>query len=135
MPHITEPEIVAPITIHPAFEKAGHYFDVKIVHAPVDPVTKKVTPAAMEALITPNTIALCVSAPQYCHCIVDPVEEVGKVAKRRGTSMAATTMLRHFRLDLGCSFEVSPSVFANCHFNRPPTARGRLLWRIYSSMD
>ena len=28
---------VAPITIHPAHEKAAHYFDIRIVHVPVGP--------------------------------------------------------------------------------------------------
>lgn len=27
---------VAPITIHPAFEKAASYFDVKIIHVPLN---------------------------------------------------------------------------------------------------
>eukprot|EP00750_Incisomonas_marina_P026956 INCI6050.5.p1 GENE.INCI6050.5~~INCI6050.5.p1 ORF type:complete len:630 (+),score=111.76 INCI6050.5:85-1974(+) len=83
-PHITQPEILCPITIHPAFEKAGHYFDVKVVHAPVNPQTKQVDVKALEALISPNTIAICVSAPQYCHCVIDPVEEVSKIAQRHG---------------------------------------------------
>jgi len=34
-PHIKHPEMVAPITIHPAHEKAAEYFDFKIVHVPV----------------------------------------------------------------------------------------------------
>ena len=31
-PHITKPEIVAPTTIHPAFEKAAMYFNLTVVH-------------------------------------------------------------------------------------------------------
>ena len=27
---IARPEMVAPLTVHPAFEKAAHYFDVKV---------------------------------------------------------------------------------------------------------
>lgn len=27
---------VAPVTVHPAFEKAANYFDVKIVHVALD---------------------------------------------------------------------------------------------------
>lgn len=34
-PQITHPEVVAPITIHPAFEKAAHYFDISIIHVPI----------------------------------------------------------------------------------------------------
>src|SRR5690606_20541588 len=30
-PQITKPEMIVPVSIHPAFDKASHYFDVKIV--------------------------------------------------------------------------------------------------------
>ena len=33
--------------------------------------------------ITPETIALLCSAPQYCHGIVDPVPELSELAVRR----------------------------------------------------
>ena len=33
-PHIKKPEIIVPVTTHPAFNKAGHYFDIKITHIP-----------------------------------------------------------------------------------------------------
>jgi glutamate/tyrosine decarboxylase-like PLP-dependent enzyme len=72
-PHITRPEMVCPITIHPAFEKAGHFFDVKMVHAPVDDATQRVDLASLKALITPNTIAIVVSAPQ---CVQQQVASV-----------------------------------------------------------
>jgi sphinganine-1-phosphate aldolase len=35
-PHITKPEVVASITVHPAFEKAAAYFDLKVVHVPIN---------------------------------------------------------------------------------------------------
>jgi hypothetical protein len=34
---ITSPELVVPCTIHPAFDKAAHYFGVKILHAKMGP--------------------------------------------------------------------------------------------------
>ena len=34
-PWITEPEVIAPVTIHPAIEKAAHYFGFTIKHVPV----------------------------------------------------------------------------------------------------
>ena len=33
-PKATRPEIVLPTTAHPAFDKAGHYFGVRLVHVP-----------------------------------------------------------------------------------------------------
>lgn len=35
-PHITKPEILAPISIHPAFEKAAGYFGLEVVHTDLD---------------------------------------------------------------------------------------------------
>lgn len=33
---------VAPVSIHAAFDKAAHYFGMKLVHVPLDPKTMKV---------------------------------------------------------------------------------------------
>ena len=35
-PHIKRPNMVAPITIHPAHEKAAHYFGFEVIHVPVN---------------------------------------------------------------------------------------------------
>merc|ERR1711976_213330 len=76
-PQIKNPEMVAPITIHPAHEKAASYFGLKIVHVPVGKDFKPDVEEFEEA-ITPRTIALLVSAPQYCHGIIDPIEEISE---------------------------------------------------------
>lgn len=84
-PWVREPEVLMPITVHPAFEKACHYFGVKAVHVPVErslgmrPDVRKA-----EALLTRNTILIVGSAPQYAHCVVDPIEELGALAERHG---------------------------------------------------
>ncbi|PFX17489.1 Sphingosine-1-phosphate lyase 1 [Stylophora pistillata] len=67
---ITHPEIVVPISIHAAFDKAAHYFNIKLVHVPVDEKTRKVN------------IKLCGSAPQFPHGVIDPIEEIAKLAKK-----------------------------------------------------
>eukprot|EP00118_Oscarella_pearsei_P026722 m.310347 g.310347 ORF g.310347 m.310347 type:complete len:537 (+) comp51007_c0_seq1:154-1764(+) len=82
-PQIKSPEMVAPLTIHPAFEKAAHYFDVAIVHVDVDADFKADLKKYRQA-ITSNTILLLASAPQYCHGVVDPIEEIGQIADERG---------------------------------------------------
>ncbi|XP_066264049.1 sphingosine-1-phosphate lyase-like [Branchiostoma lanceolatum] len=81
-PQITQPEMVAPITIHPAFEKAASYFCVKMVHVPVGP-DFRADVTAMEQAITGNTILLCASAPQYPHGVVDPISDISAMALRR----------------------------------------------------
>jgi len=80
---IKEPKILAPITAHPAFPKACHYFDIELVTAPVtgDFV---VDLAAMEKLIDENTAMLVGSAPAYPHGVVDPITDIAALAKSRG---------------------------------------------------
>ena len=78
-PHISEPEMVLGVSVHPAFEKAAHYFGVKAVHVPVGD-DFRVDVEAMAAAITPNTILIVGSAPAYPHGIVDPIREIAILA-------------------------------------------------------
>ena len=80
---IAKPELVAPITAHPAFDKAAHYFDVALKHAPVG-ADFRVDVKAMEALLTPSTAMLVGSAPAYPHGVVDPISDIASLAKARG---------------------------------------------------
>ena len=34
-PEISAPEMILPVTAHPAFDKAAHYFDVHVVRSPI----------------------------------------------------------------------------------------------------
>ncbi len=78
-PHITKPEMLLPTTVHPAFEKAAHYFGVKALHIPVNE-QYEVDVEKMKAAITPNTILLVGSAPNYPHGVMDPIEALGELA-------------------------------------------------------
>jgi sphinganine-1-phosphate aldolase len=75
-PEITDPEILVPSSVHPAFDKAAHYVDVRIVHIPVRE-DKRVDVEAMGKAITKNTILLVGSAPCFPHGVIDPIEEIG----------------------------------------------------------
>ncbi|XP_066535333.1 sphingosine-1-phosphate lyase 1 [Hoplias malabaricus] len=79
---IKHPEIIAPISVHAAFDKAAHYFGMKLVHIPLDKKTMKVDVKAMKRAISKNTAMLVCSAPQFPHGIIDPIVEVGKLAER-----------------------------------------------------
>lgn len=74
------PEAIMPISAHPAFDKACHYFGIKLHHVPVDPVSFRADVKAMEALINSNTILIVGSAPAYPHGVVDPIEELAQLA-------------------------------------------------------
>lgn len=77
---IKHPEIIAPVSVHAAFDKAAHYFGMKLIHIPLDNKTMKVNVKAMKRAITKNTAMLVCSAPHFPHGIMDPVEEVAKLA-------------------------------------------------------
>uniref|UniRef100_A0A8C1Z6P3 sphinganine-1-phosphate aldolase n=1 Tax=Cyprinus carpio TaxID=7962 RepID=A0A8C1Z6P3_CYPCA len=77
---IKHPEIIAPVSVHAAFDKAAHYFGMKLIHVPLDKKTMKVDVKAMRRAISRNTAMLVCSAPQFPHGIIDPVVEVAKLA-------------------------------------------------------
>ncbi|KAF7710380.1 hypothetical protein HF521_009252 [Silurus meridionalis] len=79
---IKYPEIIAPVSAHAAFDKAAHYFGMKLIHIPLDKKTMKVDVKAMKRAISKNTAMLVCSAPQFPHGIIDPIVEVGKLAEK-----------------------------------------------------
>lgn len=96
-PSIKTPEVLLPVTAHPAFEKAAHYFDLKTVHAPVGNDYKADVNAARE-LITDNTIVMAGSAPAYPHGVIDPIPELAAIAKEREIGFHVDSCLGGFML-------------------------------------
>lgn len=81
-PEITEPEMVVPLSAHPAFWKGAHYLGLKLVRAPLrDDLELDVE--AYKQLITANTVLLVGSAPGLTLGIVDPIEEIAPLALER----------------------------------------------------
>ena len=78
---IKHPEMILPESAHVAFLKAAEYFDVKPVFAPLDDGFR-VDVAAVQKLITKNTILLVGSAPNYPFGTIDPIEDLGQLAMR-----------------------------------------------------
>ena len=78
---VKSPEIVVPVTVHAAFDKAAQYFGIKIHHVDLDPITYKVDVKRMRRLINPNTIMLAGSAPNFPHGIMDDIVEISKLGK------------------------------------------------------
>ncbi len=80
---IAHPQIVVPVTAHPAFDKAAHYLDVEIVHTPLrDDLRANID--AMRAAITENAVLLAGSAPCYPFGVIDPIDEIAALAAERG---------------------------------------------------
>lgn len=96
-PSIRQPNIVAPITVHPTIDKAAHYFGLEVIHTPVkDDCSADVK--AMEKAINSDTVMLVASAPQYCHAVVDPIEEIGALAQRNGLPLHVDSCFGGFML-------------------------------------
>jgi len=83
-PDVARPEIVLPVTAHAAFHKAAHYLGMKTVVIPVDQTTFCADVAAAKRAINDETALLVGSATSYAHGVVDPIEELGKLALERG---------------------------------------------------
>jgi glutamate/tyrosine decarboxylase-like PLP-dependent enzyme len=77
---IGSPEIVMPNTAHPAFDKAGQYFGMKIVHVPVSAPDYRVAPQEVEKRINANTAAIVGSAGNYPYGLIDPLEALSEIA-------------------------------------------------------
>ena len=76
-------EILAPISAHPAFDKAAHYLGLRVVRVPVADDLRADVPAMAEA-IGPRTLMLVGSAPCFPYGVIDPIEALGEVAQQRG---------------------------------------------------
>ena len=81
-PQVTTPELVLPVTAHPAFDKAAHYLGLRVIHIPVREDLRADLDAAREA-ITDNTILVVGSAPCYPYGVVDPIPELAALAQER----------------------------------------------------
>lgn len=76
------PNIVAPYSVHPAFDKASMMMSLELRRIPVgDDLLANVQ--AMEAACDENTMLLVGSAPCFPYGLMDPIEELGKVATRK----------------------------------------------------
>ncbi len=95
--NITAPEAILPVTVHPAFDKALHYFGIKSIKLPVDK-DQKADLAAVKKAITPNTIFIVGSAPQYPHGVMDPIADLAKIAKDHQIGMHVDACVGGFML-------------------------------------
>ena len=94
---ISRPEMILPITAHVAFDKAAHYFGIKIVRIGIDENFKANWIAAKNA-INKNTIVIVGSAPSFPHGIIDPIEEMSALALEAGIGFHCDACLGGFVL-------------------------------------
>ena len=79
---IAKPEMIVPSTAHAAFDKAAQYFNIKIIHIPVNS-DYEADVDATERAVTKKTIVIVGSAPSFPHGIVDSIKELSELARKR----------------------------------------------------
>ena len=92
---IAEPEIVAPVTAHAAFDKAARYFDMPLIRTPVDDGFRADV-AAMAGVVTERTAVVVGSAPSFPHGIIDPIPQIAALAAERGAGCHVDACLGGF---------------------------------------
>jgi len=109
---ITRPELVAPTSAHPAFDKAAHYFGIKMVRVPVA-ADYRADVAATRKALTRNTIVVVGSAPSFPHGVIDPIEELSELARKRRIGFHTDACLGGFVLPWArrLGYEVPPFDF------------------------
>jgi len=80
---IERPKILAPVSAHPAYAKAAHYFGMELVQIPLDDAWRADVRAAT-GLITPDTAVVVASAFSYPHGVMDPVVDLAALAAEHG---------------------------------------------------
>lgn len=75
--------LVVPISAHLAFDKAAHYLGLEIVRVPLRE-DHRADVDAMARAIDERTIMLVGSAPCFPYGLIDPIEDLGRLAEERG---------------------------------------------------
>jgi sphinganine-1-phosphate aldolase len=94
---ITQPEIILPLSAHPAFFKSAHYLNIKVVTAKLDE-NYQADVQDIESKVTPNTVLIVGSAGNYGHGIIDPIEKLSELAVKHNTGLHVDGCLGGFIL-------------------------------------
>jgi sphinganine-1-phosphate aldolase len=95
---ITEPEMIIPSTAHAAFQKAASYFKIKLHQVACPAPSYKASIPAITRLITPNTILLVGSMPEYAHGIADDIPALSRLALKHSLPLHVDCCLGSFLL-------------------------------------
>lgn len=93
-----KPEIIIPRTAHPAFVKGAQYFGLELRIAEVNRDTFKVEAEEVKKLITDRTAIIVGSAPSYPIGVMDPIEDLGRLALEKDVWLHVDACLGGFIL-------------------------------------
>ncbi len=107
---ITNPNVVLPVTAHPAFDKGAHYFGIELRKASVtDQFVADME--SVRSLVDESTVALVGSAGTYPHGLIDPISDLSALAIERGINLHVDGCLGGFILCWGESLGHPVPVF------------------------
>ncbi len=81
-PEVTNPNVVAPMSTHPAFDKAADLMNLEIRRIPLRD-DLRADANAMDAAIDDQTMMIAGAAPCFPHGVIDPIDELSEIAVRR----------------------------------------------------
>ena len=127
---ITNPNVVMPVTAHPALDKGAHYFGIELRKAAVtDQFVADMD--SVRSLVDDNTVALVGSAGTYPHGLIDPIERAVDARRRAGHQPPRRRLPRRVHPRLGSGARPSGADVrlpaARCHVDqrRHPQVRLR----------
>ena len=82
-PNLGRANMVLPWSSHPALEKAAQLMDLEVRRAPASDALQADV-GWMESACDRNTVLLVGSAPPYPHGVVDPLEDLSRLAEGKG---------------------------------------------------
>ena len=82
-PQVKEPEMVLPVSAHPAFLKAAHYFGLKVVQTDLDLNDYRADLQSFKDALNDNTVIAVGSAPNFSHGSIDPIKEMSELASEK----------------------------------------------------
>ncbi|MCF8475243.1 MAG: aminotransferase class V-fold PLP-dependent enzyme [Emcibacter sp.] len=85
-PKVKKPNIVAPFTIHPSFQKGARYLDMEVITTDLDENGRGIA-ANIAAAINEDTVMVAASAPSWHYANIDPIPDIAAVAKDAGLWM------------------------------------------------
>ncbi|MDP9463238.1 MAG: pyridoxal-dependent decarboxylase, partial [Actinomycetota bacterium] len=107
---ITNPNVVLPVTAHPALDKGAHYFGIDLRKATVtDRFVADM--GSVGSLVDNNTVALVGSAGTYPHGLIDPIDRMSSLAVECGINLHVDGCLGGFILCWGESLGLAVPMF------------------------
>lgn len=83
---IKNPEMIISHSTHAAFDKACHYFGIKLVRVGIN-IDGKINLYSIKRKINDNTILIVASAPTYNHGIIDDIEGISNLITEIGNPL------------------------------------------------